>query len=165
MSYSWYQRECFQPFTIECDVSCELVLFSLSLFRQTPQPPLSLPLFSYDSFFLILTISYSLLKFLLSSSIILPGPEILSCSFIWKVFLCLFTFPTSLCMFLHIRYVSYISGPWKSDLYRSDHHTGAPLWVAKVLLLWLDCEKTGGGRSLVQLTARPGCDCCRCPAG
>ena len=30
MSYSWYQRECFQPFTIECDVSCELVLFFLS---------------------------------------------------------------------------------------------------------------------------------------
>ena len=46
---------------------------SLCLFHQTPEPPLSLPLFSSDSFFLILTVSYSLLKFLLSSSIILPS--------------------------------------------------------------------------------------------
>ena len=92
---------------------------------------------------------------LLISVLFSSFPEVLSCSFDWNIFFCLLILPNSLCLFLCIRCISYLSQSWRSGL-TYEMFCGAqkfspawppepgtqrvsPMWATCTLLLWQGC--------------------------
>ena len=84
-------------------------LYSSSLFDSLLYFPTLLLNFCVLPFFCIFWASlWSFLRLLIYTSFSSLS-EVLPCSFIWNIFLCLLILPDSLCLFLCIRYAGYIS--------------------------------------------------------
>ena len=66
------------------------------------------------SIFVITTLNSLSARLLISLSLSSSG--VLSYSFIWNIFIYLFSLPDSLWLHLHIRYVCYVSWCWRSGL-------------------------------------------------
>ena len=66
------------------------------------------------SIFMIVTLNSIVSKS--SISTYLSSSRVLYCSFTWNIFLCCLSLPESLSLFLSVRYVGYISWPWRYSL-------------------------------------------------
>ena len=122
---------------------------------------------SWTSLFMTITLnslSGKLLIYISLSSFM----RILSCSFIWKVFLCLL-FLTLCVWFFEVGILAMCPGLKRVALYRRcpvepsgavTHHLqiqvlqGYAVWAACTLLLWLghDCCRCAGGQGLFQIS-------------
>ena len=90
----------------------------------------------------------SLLRCLVTSFSLSPLSDVLSCSLVWNIFLCLFIFSECLCFFLCIRKIHYVSWSRKSWFYEEGilwcPEAQCPCSPVPGSLLWWSCSYWSG---------------------